>query len=104
VLLDYVVERIIKYLYPCKEDSDSNYVVIVNVPVCKEVKVGIAVSVFQQLSKQEKALHVTVCIERHGEKTELKGRRRKVKLKTISVSKCLSASEETHKVSPLNAE
>lgn len=28
-----------KYLYPCKEDGYGNYIVVINVPVCKKIEV-----------------------------------------------------------------
>lgn len=63
-----------KYLYPCKEDRNSDDIVIVNVPVCEEIEVRVTFSVFQQPSKQEKILHVAVRIERDGQETQLKGK------------------------------
>lgn len=35
-----------KYLYPCKEDGNSNNIVVINVPIGKKIEVWIFFSIF----------------------------------------------------------
>lgn len=75
-ILEYKKKRSTnQYLYPSKENVDSDHVVVKHLPVCKEIEVWILLGIREQLLHEHRHFYGAVDVEGNGKDGYLRERR-----------------------------